>query len=67
MFKKEVEYLALLGFLERSNNSEWGAPSFEQRKLKANQILFLCDIRSLNKKLKREPYPMPQINEILLK
>ena len=36
MFKKEVERLFLLGFLEVENDSEWGAPSFMQPKPKSN-------------------------------
>ena len=34
MFKKEVERLVLLGFLEAANESEWGASSFAQPKPK---------------------------------
>ena len=32
IFKKEVECLVLLGFLEVANDSEWGVPSFVQTK-----------------------------------
>ena len=34
IFKKEVERLVLLAVLEKSKNSEWGAPSFSQPKPK---------------------------------
>ena len=30
-------------------------------------VRFLSGFRNLNKQLKRKPYPMPKINEILLK
>ena len=32
-----------------------------------NQVHFLSDFTNLNKQLKYEPYPMPNINEIILK
>ena len=67
VFKKEVGCLVLLEVLEGANNSEWGAPSFAQPKPKSNQVRFLSDFRNLNKKLKQKPYPMPKINEILLR
>ena len=67
MFKKEVESLVLLGEIEISNNSEWGVLSFALPKPKSNRVRFLSDFRNLNKPLKREPYPMPKINKILLR
>ena len=67
MFKNEVGRLFLLGVLKVSNYSEWGAPSFAQPKPKSKQVNFLSDFMNLNKKLKRKTYPMPKINEMLLK
>ena len=67
MFKKEVERLVLLEVLKVANDSEWGAPSFAQPKPKYNRVRFLSDFMNLNKKLKRKIYPMPKINEMLLK
>ena len=67
MFKNEVERLVLLGVLEVANSSNWGAPSFSQPKPESNRVRFLIDFRNLNKQLKRKPYPMPKINEMLLK
>ena len=67
MFKKEVERLVLLGFLKVTNDSEWGAPYFDQPKPKSDQLHFLSDFNNINKRLKRKSYPMPKINEILLK
>ena len=67
MFKKEVERLVLLGFLEVSNDSEWGSPFFAQHKPKSNRVSLLSGFRNLNKKLNQKPYPMPKINEMLLK
>ena len=67
MFKKEVGNLVLLGSLEVENDSEWGAPYFAQPKPKSNRVHFLSNFRNLNRKLKRKPYLMPKINEMLLK
>ena len=65
--KNVVESLVLLGVLEVENNSEWGSPSFAQPKPKSNWVRYLSNFRNLNKKLKRKPYPIPKINEMLLK
>ena len=67
MFKKEVERLVILGFLEIENDSEWLSPSFAQPKPKSNQIRFISDCRNLNKQLKQKQHPMPNINDMLLK
>ena len=49
------------------NHSEWRDPSFAQPKPKSKQLCFLSDYRNLNKQLKQKTYPMPKINEMLLK
>ena len=67
MFKKEMGILVLLGVLEKSNDSEWWAPYFAHTKPKTDKVHFLSDFRNLNKQLKHQPYPMPNINEILFK
>ena len=67
MFKKEFESLVLLGVIEVVNDSEWGSPSFAQPKPKLKRLSFLSDYRNLNKKLQQKTYPMPKINEMLLK
>ena len=41
IFKKEVGFSVLLGFLKRSNRSELEAPSFAQPKPKSNSGSFL--------------------------
>ena len=67
MFKKEVGHLVLLRVLEVENDSEWGAPSFARHKHRSNQVCFLSEFINLNKRLKKKPYPMTKINEMLLK
>ena len=64
-FKKELERLCKLGVLRRINNSEWGAPTFIQPK-KNGTIRFLSDFRELNKRIKRKPYPLPKIQDLLM-
>ena len=65
-FRKKVQILVKLGVLKVANDSEWGVPSFAHPREKTNQIRFLSDFRNLNRQLKRKPYPMPKICEMLL-
>ena len=67
MSKKYVECLFLLGFLEVENDSELVSPSFTQPKSKSNQVHFLSDFRNINKQSNQKPYPMPKVNEMVLK
>ena len=65
-FRNEVERLVSLEVIEEENDSEWGAPSFAQPKAKANRVRFLSDFQNLNRKLKRNLYPMTKIREMLI-
>ena len=67
MIRKEVNILVSLGILKSDNGSEWGALSFAKPKAKKNQILFLRNLRQLNRQLKNNPHSMPKIYEMLLK
>ena len=67
VIKKEVDSLVLQWVIEVENDSEWGAPSFAQRKTKSNHVRFSSDFRNINKQLKRKPYPTPKIIEMLFK
>jgi len=64
--RREVERLCALGVLEEDNDSEWGAPSFIIPK-KNGTVRFISDFRKLNTMLKRKPYPIPKIQDMLLK
>ena len=66
MFRKEVKRLVTLGVIEQANDSEWGAPYFDQPKPKTNRVRFLSDFRNLNRQLKHKPYHMPKVCEMLL-
>ena len=64
--RKEVERLCKIGVLKRVNRSEWGAPTFIIPK-KDQTVRFISDFRELNKRIKRKPYPIPRIQDLLLK
>ena len=66
MFRKEAEIILSLGVLEETNDSKWGALFFFEPKAKTNCVILLSDFRNLNRQLKRKPYPMPKILDILL-
>lgn len=62
--KKEVERLCKLGVLRPCTDSEWGAPSFIIPK-KNLTVRFLSDFRKLNSMLRRKPFPIPKIQDML--
>ena len=62
----EVERLVKLKVLRKVNRSEWGAPTFVIPK-KDRTIRFITNFRELNKRMKRKPYPLPNIQDLLLK
>jgi predicted aspartyl protease len=64
--KNEVRRLCEIGVLKRINNSEWAAPNFIIRK-KNGRVRFLTDFRELNKRIRRKPFPIPKIQDLLLK
>jgi hypothetical protein len=64
--KMEVERLCKEGVLKRTNRSEWAAPTFIIPK-KDGTVRFISDFRELNKRIKRKPYPIPKIQDLLLK
>ena len=64
--KLEIERLIKIGVLKKINHSQWGAPNFVMPK-KDETIRFITDFRELNKRIKRKPYPIPKIQDLLLK
>ena len=64
--KMEVQRLCDIGVLKKVNRSEWGAPTFIIPK-KDGTVRFINDFRELNKRIKRKPYPIPKIQDLLLK
>ena len=64
--KMEVERLCEIGVLKKVNRSEWAAPTFIVPK-KDGSVRFISDFRELNKRIRRRPYPIPKIQDMLLK
>jgi RNase H-like domain found in reverse transcriptase/Reverse transcriptase (RNA-dependent DNA polymerase)/Integrase zinc binding domain/Retroviral aspartyl protease len=64
--KMEVERLCNIGVLKKINRSEWGSPTFIIPK-KDKTVRFISDFRELNKRIKRKPFPLPKIQDLLLK
>mgnify|MGYP005753024869 CR=1 FL=1 len=62
--RMEVERLCKIGVLKKVNHSEWGAPTFIIPK-KDKTVRFISDFRELNKRIKRKPYPIPKIQDLL--
>jgi len=67
--KKEIGRFCDIGVMEKNRESEWGAPTFFQPKKKGNvgSMRVLTDFRRLNAVLKRHPFPLPKISDLLLK
>ena len=64
--KKEMNRLTDINVFERCHDSEWAAPTFVQPK-KTGDIRILTDFRKLNAVLKRKPFPLPKISDLLQK
>ena len=64
--KVEVQRLCTLDVLKKVNRSEWGAPTFIIPK-KDGTVRFISDFRELNKRIKQKPFPIPKIQDLLLK
>jgi hypothetical protein len=65
-FRREVERLIKIGVLKKVNRSEWAAPTFLIPK-KDLTVRFISDFRELNRQIKRKPFPIPKIQDMLLK
>ena len=64
--KLKLKRLCEVGVLKKVNRSEWAAPTFLIPK-KDVTVRFISDFRELNKRIKRKPYPIPKIQDLLLK
>ena len=64
VFKQEVDRLVGLGVLKLQPRSEWGSPAFIIAK-KNKTVRFLTDFREVNKRIVRNPYPIPKISDVL--
>ena len=59
----QLEYLRVI---KKVNRSQWGAPTFLIPK-KDSTVRFISDFRELNKLILRQPYPIPKIQDLLLR
>jgi hypothetical protein len=64
--KTEMKRLTDIGVFNRSSDSEWAAPTFIQSK-KTGDVRILKDVRRLNAQIKRKPFPLPKISDIVRK
>jgi hypothetical protein len=65
--KLELDRLVKLGVLKKVNRSQWAAPTFIIPKKDLTVLRFISDFRELNKRIKRKPFPIPKIQDLLLK
>ena len=66
MFKQELDRLVALKVIKKVNHYQWGVPKFITPK-KYSTVCFISDFRELNERILRQPYPMPKIQDILLR
>jgi hypothetical protein len=64
--RKEIARLTDIGVFKKAHDSEWAAPTFIQPK-KTGDVRILTDFRQLNKYIKRKPFPLPKISDLLQK
>ena len=64
--KDEVERMCKYKVLRKINDSEWASPMFTISKPDGS-LRSLADLRELNKRIKRKPFPLPKIQDMLLK
>jgi transposase InsO family protein len=62
--KTEVNRLTKIDVFEKAYDSEWAAPTFVHPK-KTGDVRILTDFRALNACLKRTPFPLPKISDLL--
>ena len=64
--KLELECLCKIGVLKKVNHSQWAVPTFIVPK-KDGSVRFISDLREINKRILRKPYPIPHIQDLLMK
>src|SRR6056300_646042 len=64
--KEEINRLIEYGVMRKVNISEWAAPMSTIKK-PDQSIRSLADLRELNERIKRNPFPLPKISDMLHK
>ena len=65
-FKQELNQLEYLKVIKKINRSQWGSPTFLIPK-KDSTVRFISGFRELNKRILRQTYPIPKIQDLLLR
>ena len=64
--KEEIDRMCSYGVLRKVNCSEWGFPAFTIPK-KDGTLRSIAGLRELKKRIKRKPFPIPKIQDMLQK
>jgi hypothetical protein len=64
--KQEVDRLCKIGVLKKTNISQCRSPTFIIP-MKDGRDRFISDFREPNKRIQRQPFPLPKVQELLLK
>ena len=64
--KQELNLLEALKVIKKVNRSHWGAPTFLIPN-KDSTVSFISDFIEPNKRILRQPYPIPKIQDLLLR
>ena len=64
-FKQELDIIEYLNVIKKVNRYQWGAPTFLIPK-KYSTVRFISDFREINKRILRQPYPIPKIQYLLM-
>ena len=64
--KEKVDRMCKQGIMRKINHSEWACPMFTISKPDGS-LRSLADLRELNKRIRRHPFPFPKIQDMLQK
>ena len=64
--RAELERMCQYGIVRKNNNSQWACPMFTIAKPDGS-LRSLADLREVNKVIKRKPFPLPKIQDMLQK
>ena len=62
--KREIDRLCSIEVIEKNSDSEWACGTFITPK-KTGDVRVVTDLRELNKFVKRKPFPLPKIKDLL--
>ena len=65
-FKQELDWIESLNVINKFNISQWGSTTFLIPR-KDITIHFISDFRELSTIILRQPYPIPKIQDLLLR